>query len=249
MIVLLAESMNVGLFIPCYINQFYPRVAIAALEVLEKQKIDVTCPPGPACCGQPLANAGFSHLGEGCHEQFLKHFSTFDYVVCPSGSCALHLKEHVLAVEQGLPMRERIFELTEFLTDVVGVNALSARFPFRVGIHQSCHGLRGLRLAQMTELVSPAFSKPEKLLNMVEGLRLVALTRKDECCGFGGTFSVEEEAVSVRMGQDRIEDFASQEVDVITGVDMSCLMHLDGILRRQRIKIETLHIAEILNAG
>ena len=244
--------MKVGLFIPCYINQFYPQVAIATLELLEKQKLEVVYPVEQTCCGQPLANSGFEHLTAGCGEIFLNQFRNFDFIVCPSGSCALHLKEHLHVeghAEELKLIASRTFELTEFLADVLEMKTLAARFPHKVALHHSCHGLRGLKLAQMTELVSPPFSKPEKLLKMVDGLSLVDLTRQDECCGFGGGFSVDEEAVSVRMGVDRITDFEAHDAEFITSADMSCLMHIDGILRRKRSGIQTIHIAEILNAS
>jgi L-lactate dehydrogenase complex protein LldE len=239
--------MRVGLFIPCYVNQFYPQVGIATLEILERLNVDVIFPVRQTCCGQPMANSGFEHLTGGCNELFIAQFQNLDYVVCPSGSCTLHLKEH-LHGDGNDTIRSTIFELTEFLTDIVKVESFRSSFPYKVGIHQSCHGQRGLMLSQMSELVARPFSKPEHLLKMVEGLQLVNLTRKDECCGFGGLFSVNEEAVSVRMGKDRIEDFQQHEVEYITGVDMSCLMHLEGILRRQKSKTQVIHIAEILNA-
>lgn len=243
--------MKVGLFIPCYINQFYPKVGIATLELLEQQGIDVGYPVQQTCCGQPMANSGFEHLTENCNALFLDHFSEFDYVVCPSGSCTLHLKEHLHVRNQereAETLRHKVYELTEFLTDVIKLQKISARFPYKVGIHQSCHGQRGLGLSQMSELVAPPFSKPEKLLRMVEGIQIMPLTRVDECCGFGGLFSVNEEAVSVRMGMDRIEDFAAHEVEYITSADMSCLMHMEGILRRKKSPVQVIHIAEILNA-
>jgi L-lactate dehydrogenase complex protein LldE len=128
------------------------------------------------------------------------------------------------------------------------VETIIGNFPHRVGFHQSCHGQRGLKLSQMSELNAPFFSKPEQLLNGIEGIDLVSLKRKDECCGFGGTFCVTEEAISVKMGVDRIKDHEEQQVEYITGGDMSCLMHLEGILRRQNSPIKTIHIAEILNS-
>ena len=131
--------------------------------------------------------------------------------------------------------------------DVLKVKNLSAKFPYKVGIHHSCHGQRGLKIAQMSELVAAPFSKPEKLLKMVEGIQLIPITRADECCGFGGTFCVTEEAISVKMGKDRVADHTKHGVDFITSADMSCLMHLDGILKRQKSKIQVKHIAEILN--
>ena len=243
--------MNIGLFIPCYVDQFYPNVAIASLELLEKLGLTISYPLQQTCCGQPMANSGFEYVTHSCSTNFIENFSTFDYIVCPSGSCTLHIKEH-LSDEQhpaeATSIRSKIFELTEFLTDVVQVKKLNAKFPHKVGLHQSCHAQRGLKLSQMSELVAPAFSKPDTLLRMVEGLELAALERKDECCGFGGMFCVLEEAVSAKMGQDRVADHIRQGVDYITGADMSCLMHLDGILRRQKSSVKTIHIAEILNA-
>lgn len=240
--------MKIGLFIPCYVDQFYPQVGIATLSLLEKLGLDVSYPMDQTCCGQPMANAGYEKLSRECDDLFVKNFSAFDYIVSPSGSCVLHVKEHMHSSNEKAPrVRARIFELTEFLTDILKIEKLSARFPHKVGLHQSCHGQRGLKLSQMSELVAKDFSKPRKLLSMVEGLQLISLDRPDECCGFGGSFCVSEEAVSVKMGKDRITDHLQHEADFITGADMSCLMHLEGILRRQKNKTRVIHIAEILN--
>lgn len=244
--------MKVALFVPCYVDQFYPKAAIATLELLEKVGVDVHFPKGQTCCGQPMANSGYAHLTTGCNDNFVRNFKEFDYIVSPSGSCVLHIKEHLASSGDALAaenIRARIFELTEFLTDVVKVESLKARFPHRVGVHQSCHGQRGLHISQMTELTAPPFSKPLQLLNMVEGIELIDLNRQDECCGFGGTFCVAEEAVSVKMGKDRVADHVAGGAEYITGADMSCLMHLEGILNRQQQQTKVLHIAEILNAG
>ena len=244
--------MTVGLFIPCYVDQFYPNAAIATLQLLKKLGCDVVYPLNQTCCGQPMANSGFEHLTGDCNKLFLKNFSGFDYVVAPSGSCALHIKEH-LHVDgrkaEASQVSNRVYELTEFLTDILKVKSLKASFPHKVGFHQSCHGQRGLMLSQMTELVAPPFSKPGSLLQMVEGIELVPLNRKDECCGFGGTFCVAEEAVSVKMGKDRVEDHVAHHAEYITGVDLSCLMHMEGILKRSHSPVKVIHIAEILNAG
>jgi L-lactate dehydrogenase complex protein LldE len=199
-----------------------------------------------------MANSGYESLTGGCSALFTRNFAGFDYIVCPSGSCTLHIREHLhaeRAEEEAAAIRQRIFELTEFLVDVLQVKELGARFRGKVGLHQSCHGQRGLHLSQMSELVAPPFSKPVQLLRMVEGLELVDLKRNDECCGFGGTFCVQEEAVSVKMGRDRVRDHTGGGADVITGVDMSCLMHLEGILKRQQSRVEVKHIAELLIAG
>ncbi|AQG80826.1 (Fe-S)-binding protein [Spirosoma montaniterrae] len=246
--------MNVGLFIPCYVDQFYPQVARATLQLLESLGCTVAYPLDQTCCGQPMANAGYAHLTDGCNQNFIRNFSGFDYIVAPSGSCTLHIKHHLhgkgdtdeRAAQQ---IQSRIYELTEFLTDVLRVESLPTRLPQRtvVGLHQSCHGQRGLNLAPMSELMrEQGISKPAYLLRLVEGLELVDLDRRDECCGFGGTFCVTEEAISVKMGKDRLADHQRHGVEVITGVDVSCLMHLQGILRRQKSSVQVKHIAELL---
>ncbi len=236
--------MRVGLFIPCYVDQFYPKAAIATLNLLEKLGLEVSYPLNQTCCGQPMANAGYAKLSAGCDALFIKNFSNFDYIVSPSGSCVLHVKDHVA----DSTLAAKMFELTEFLTDVLKIQKLNATFPFKVGLHQSCHGQRGLKLSQMSELVASDFSKPRQLLSMVKGLELITLNRGDECCGFGGSFCVSEEAVSVKMGKDRITDHLYHGAQYITGGDMSCLMHLEGILRRQKQATKVIHVAEILNA-
>lgn len=237
--------MRVGLFVPCYVDQFYPQAGIATLELLEKLGCEVIYPPDQTCCGQPMANSGFEHLTRGCNDLFIQNFQEFDYIVAPSGSCVLHIKEH-LHGDTDIP--QKIYELVEFLTDIIKIEKLEARFHHRVGLHQSCHGQRGLHLAQMSELMAAPYSKPEHLLKMVEGIELVGLDRSDECCGFGGTFCVTEEAVSVKMGKDRVADHLQHGAEYITAADMSCLMHLEGILRRQKSNVQVRHIAEILNS-
>jgi len=242
--------MTVGLFIPCYVDQFYPQVAIASLQLLEKSGCTVDYPLNQTCCGQPMANSGYEHLSQSCNHLFVKNFKDYDYIVCPSGSCTLHIKDHLHDDSNEATaknIRDKVYELTEFLTDILQVKNIKARFPHKVGMHQSCHGQRGLHISQMTELVDAPFSKPLQLLQMVEGLELIHLDRNDECCGFGGTFCVAEEAVSVKMGKDRIADHLQHQAEYITGVDMSCLMHMEGILKRQNKPAKVIHIAEILN--
>lgn len=243
--------MKIALFVPCYIDQFYPQVAVATLQLLERYGCHVVYPPGQTCCGQPMANAGYASLTKGCNKNFVRLFAGCDAVVAPSGSCVLHLKEHLH--DDGNPdaakhIRQNVYELTEFLTDVLKVEAVDATFPHRVGLHVSCHGQRMLGLASMSERVLPPFSKAEQLLKGVKGLQLRSPARKDECCGFGGTFCVTEEAVSVAMGEDRIAEHEAIGVEYITGYDSSCLMHLEGILRRRKSRIKIVHLAEIYNA-
>lgn len=234
---------KVSLFIPCYIDQFYPQVGIASLELLEKLGCEVDFPKKQTCCGQPMANSGFQHITGDLDNRNQELFGQAEYVVCPSGSCTLHLKDHVFHEEP------KVMELCEFISDVLKVKDLNASFPHRVGLHQSCHGLRGLKLAKSSELVAEPFSKMEPLLAMVKGLDLQIPQKPDECCGFGGTFAVSEEAVSAKMGQDRCQDFEEMEVEYITSPDMSCLMHLEGTLKRKGSKTRVIHVAEILNSS
>ncbi len=236
--------MKVGLFAPCYVDQFYPRVAVATLELLERLGCDVAYPCEQTCCGQPMANAGCAEDAEATHRHAAACFEAFDYVVGPSGSCVLHLREHVEETDA-----VRYYELCQFLVEVLRVEHLPASFSGRVGLHASCHGLRGLRLARASERQEPPFDYVACLLDMVEGVERVALDRPDECCGFGGMFAVQEEAVSVRMGADRLDDHLRHGVEVVTGTDMSCLMHLEGLIRRRNLPLRVLHVAEILNGS
>lgn len=250
--------MNVGLFVPCYVEQFYPQVAIATLDLLEKYGCSVAVPGDQTCCGQPLANAGYERASRDLVAAFVDRFEGYDYVVTPSASCALHVVDHYphfasQSAGEGPSVSGKTYELCQFLADVLEVDAVAAEFRHRVGLHYGCHGLRGLRLGAASEL-GPGSNEPgqdrvRRLLDMVEGVEVVPLQRNDECCGFGGTFSVSEEAVSVRMGEDRIADHLSAGAEIITSADMSCLMHLQGIARRQARPVRFVHVAEILNGS
>lgn len=243
--------MKVGLFIPCYINQLYPQVGQATLELLEKLKVDVVYPSGQTCCGQPMANSGYEYEGEGACNNFVNNFKDFDYIVTPSGSCAYHVKKHYDIIPQTddvTNVRNNVYELCDFILNILKIKDLGASFPHKVGVHKSCHGLRGLRLGSCSELVSPTYSYIEELLKEVKGTEIMPVKRSDECCGFGGTFAVSEEAVSVKMGKDKIKDHLESGVEVITATDTSCLMHLEGLVNRNKQPLKILHIAEILNS-
>jgi L-lactate dehydrogenase complex protein LldE len=244
--------MKVGLFIPCYINQLYPQVGIATLELLEKLGVEVDYPMGQTCCGQPLGNSGYESDAKGACQVFVENFKNYDYIVGPSGSCVYHVKKHFDILEQTeevIKVRKNIYELCQFIHDVLGITDIGASFPFKVGLHKSCHGLRGLRLGSCSERMDVPYSTEEDLLKNVKGLVLKKLNRTDECCGFGGTFSVFEEAISVKMGNDRIQDHIDSDVEVITGADHSCLMHLEGLINRNNQPLRVMHIAEILNSS
>jgi L-lactate dehydrogenase complex protein LldE len=242
--------MKVGLFIPCYVDQLKPEVGLATVRLLEQAGCEVEFPEDQTCCGQPMANAGSARAAAKLLDRLVRIFSRFDHVVAPSASCVSMVRNHAadyLGHRADLEaLRPRVFELCEFLHDVVGARSFPAKFPHRVGLHPGCHGLRELRLGRSSELRVPAFDKVRTLLCAVEGLTLVEPSRPDECCGFGGTFALAEHAVSGRMGRDRVGDHAAAGAEVITSTDVSCLLQLEGIARRTGSPVRTLHVAEIL---
>ncbi len=251
--------MRIGLFIPCYIDQLFPQVGMATLQVLEKyggdwasargEDFEIVFPSAQTCCGQPMANTGCTEEARPLAEKFLTIFQTFDAVVCPSGSCVAMVRHHYeeyLAEKEGFAeLKSRTFELCEFLHDVLKVERMVGRFPHRVGLHQSCHGLRELGMGSPSELAIESYSKVRALLATMEDITFAELERPDECCGFGGTFAVNEEAVSCMMGNDRLHDHHQAQTEVLTAADMSCLMHLEGLLRRQKKPLRVMHVAEI----
>ena len=242
--------MRVGLFIPCYIDQMFPRVGLATVRILQWfPEIEIEYPEAQTCCGQPMANTGCLDDTRPLAERFVDLFADYDYVVSPSGSCTSMVRNHYQSFFQSDArfdrLRPRVLELCEFLVDVMGVDSMPHPFPHRVGLHASCHGLRELRLGPCSERMVAAPNKVRMLLERVPEIELVELERADECCGFGGTFAVSEEGVSLLMGLDRVEDHQRAGAEVIAATDSSCLMHMDGILRRHRYPLATMHGAEV----
>lgn len=245
--------MKVGLFVPCYVDAFFPEVAVATLELLERFGCEVGYPLEQTCCGQPMANSGCEADAAGAEALFVRNFEGFDYIVGPSGSCVHHVREHFTAIPQDEAVRRvrsRSYELVEFLHDVLGVREFPwAEFPHTVGLHNGCSALRKLGTASYSEITMPAFSKPMTLLSAVKGINFVTPTRPDECCGFGGTFSVYEEPVSARMGHDKVQDHHRAGAEYIVSADMSCLMHQKGCAERAGLPLKFIHIAQILNGA
>ncbi len=243
--------MRVGLFIPCYIDQFFPQVGMATVEVLQQfPEIEIDFPVAQTCCGQPMANTGCLDDTRPLAERFLEIFVDYDHVVCPSGSCVSMVRNHYESYFHADARYEKLksctWELCEFLVDVLKVTSLPHPFPHKVGLHSSCHGLRELRLGSCSERMDAQPDKVRDLLRMVPQLELVELQRSDECCGFGGTFAVAEEGVSIMMGADRVADHLQAGAEIMTATDTSCLMHMDGIIRRRKQPLAIMHIAEIL---
>jgi L-lactate dehydrogenase complex protein LldE len=241
---------DVQLFVPCYIDQLYPDVAMATATVLRKAGCGVQFDARQTCCGQPMANTGCAADAAALARRHLDLFRG-KTTVCPSGSCVSMVSHHYhdlglsLSVEDEETMA-RTFDLATFLLEVLGVEDLGARFPHRVALHQSCHGLRELGQGSMSERGGPVVAgAAERLLRRVQGLELLMPERRDECCGFGGTFAVAEKALSARMGQDRCAQLGATGAEYMTGGDMSCLMHLDGVRKRSGGP-KAIHLAEIL---
>jgi len=245
--------MKVALFIPCFIDGFFPEVGIATLELLERLGCEVSYPLEQTCCGQPMGNSGCERDAAAVEALWVKNFSGADYVVAPSGSCVHHVRDHLTAVEQTAEvkrLRANTFELVEFLHDVLKVEDFPwAHFPHKVGLHNSCGTLRALRTASMSEIAETPFSKPLDLLRKVRGIEFVTPQRPDECCGFGGTFCVGEEPVSARMGYDKVRDHHQAGADYVVSADSSCLMHQKGCAERLGLGLKFIHIAQILNGA
>ncbi|MDP4004661.1 (Fe-S)-binding protein [Methylobacterium sp. NEAU K] len=245
--------MRVGLFVPCYVDAFEPEVGIATLELLERLGCTVEYPFDQTCCGQPMTNTGCHAEAAATEALFVKNFSGFDYVVAPSGSCVHQVREHLTAIpqtEEVKHVRASTYELVEFLHDVLKVEALPwAEFPHKVAYHGNCNALRGIHHARPSEIVKPFFSKPLDLLRLVKGVELVDLARPDECCGFGGTFSVFEPAVSAKMGYDKVADQNRAGAEYVVSADSSCLMHQKGCAERLGLPLRYIHIAQVLNGA
>jgi L-lactate dehydrogenase complex protein LldE len=243
--------MKIGLFIPCYMNELYPGASMATLELLEKQGLDVEYPQEQTCCGQPMANTGCTKDMKELALHFVELFKDYEYIVGPSGSCVSMVRNGYAQFLEGNPdfesLKNKTFEVCEFLHDIIKPQSFNVSFPYKVGLHNSCHSHREIGLGSPSERNIPYFNKLEALLSKVDGIELVKLSRPDECCGFGGTFAVTESAISAFMGKDRIADHLNAGAEVITGADMSCLMHMDGLIRREGKPLRVMHIVQILN--
>jgi L-lactate dehydrogenase complex protein LldE len=240
--------MRIGLFVPCYVDAFEPEVGIATLELLERFGLSVEYPYDQTCCGQPMTNTGCHQEAAATEALFVKNFSGFDYVVAPSGSCVHQVREHLTAIPQTDEVKAVRAKI--FLHDVLKIEELPwAEFPHKVAYHSNCNALRGIGHARPTELNRPFFSKPLNLLKKVKGLEVVDLTRPDECCGFGGTFSVFEPAVSAKMGYDKVTDQARAGAEYVVSADSSCLMHQKGCAERLGVPLKYIHIAQVLNGA
>jgi len=244
--------MKIGLFIPCYVDVVYPHVGVATYKLLKHLGLDVDYPLNQTCCGQPMANAGFEEQAIPLAESFEEKFKEFDYVVSPSVSCTAFIRlnyPRLLEAKHECTTAKKSMDVIEFLHDVVKMDKRLGTFPHKVSLHNSCHGVRELGLSSPSEEHVNKFNKIKDLLELVDGIQIVEPERPDECCGFGGMFSVEETAVSAQMGKDKVERHIQTGAEYVTGPDCSCLMHMAGVAKKLGLKMEFKHVVEILAAG
>jgi len=229
---------RVALFVTCLADTLYPEVGKATVTVLERLGIEVVFPVEQTCCGQMHANSGYAGEAEVLARRFVEIFEPYDAVVTPSGSCAAQVREHFPVLlggdDRGVPART--WELSQFLTGVLGVEDVGSTYEGTVAYHPTCHSLRLLRIGDA----------PLRLLRAVPGVELVDLPAAEECCGFGGTFAVKNAAVSASMLDEKLAAITASGADGVCACDSSCLMHIGGGLRRQGIDVRSLHLAEIL---
>jgi L-lactate dehydrogenase complex protein LldE len=245
-------NVKIALFVPCLVNNFYPEIARDTLEVLEKLGHDVSYPEGQTCCGQLMTNSGCLEEARPCVEALGKALSgrPSDAVVAPAASCVVAAKENLERLSSSRDARAlpgKTYELTEFLHDVSPIDRPLRPIRRTVSLQMSCHGLRLLELGTASELaVTKPANKFRALLSKIPELIIEEPTR-DECCGFGGTFSVDERDISGKMANDKVADHLSTGADAIVGYDPSCLMSLGGVISRNKTPIEIMHFSALLN--
>ena len=238
--------MKIELFIPCFIDQLYPETAFNTIKVLEKAGCTVNYNTKQTCCGQPAYNAGYWEQAKVIGNKFLDDFSGSDYIVAPSASCVGMVKNgfndlftNTTVHNKCRSMQGHIFELSDFLINVLHKDYFGAELEGRAVYHDSCSALRECKIKE----------EPRQLLSKVHGLEMVEMKDTDMCCGFGGTFAVKFDAISSAMAEQKINNALEMEADFIISTDLSCLMHLDGYIKKNNIPIKTMHIADVLANG
>ena len=238
--------MRVQIFIPCFIDQLYPQTAFNMVKVLEKACCDVVYNGNQTCCGQPAFNAGFWEEAKEVCTKFIKDFDNADYIVCPSASCVGFVRNYYAklfdnssAHNQVKNLSKRIFEFSEFLTDIVGIQNFGAELEAIATYHDSCAALRECKIKD----------GPRNLLSHVKGLQMIEMNDVETCCGFGGSFAVKFDSISVAMADQKINNALATKADYIISTDISCLMHLDGYIKNKGLSIKTMHIADVLASG
>jgi len=239
--------MNIQLFIPCYIDQLYPQTAFNTIKLLEKAGCKVHYNPEQTCCGQPAFNSGYWKEASSMAKKFLVDFNAEMPVVSPSGSCTGYIKRHYHKILNDRPaglqqfekMKDSIYELSDFLVNILHVENLDATFPHKVTCHDSCSALREYGIKH----------EPRRLLSRVKGLELIEMPESDTCCGFGGTFAVKNNAVSTAMVEKKVQNAVETGAEFIVSTEASCLMNINAYCSKQKIPVRGIHLADVLASG
>ncbi len=232
------------LFIQCLIDALYPEVAVDLTNTLERLGIDFFYPKSQTCCGQPLFNTGHRREAIQAAKKFITLFEPADFIVCPSGSCVHMVKYHYLDLfidnhkwyQRAKNVSNKIYEYTEFLVDILNITDVQATYPEKVTYHDSCHLLRGLGIQE----------QPRLLLKNVKGLQLIEMSDSEKCCGFGGAFAFQHPKISSSMLEDKVNNIIASGAEAVVGCDVSCLMNIEGMIKKRALPIDVLHIAQVL---
>ncbi|HEX8462717.1 MAG TPA: (Fe-S)-binding protein [Segetibacter sp.] len=238
--------MNVQIFIPCFVDQLYPETAFNMVKVLEKAGCNVAYNANQTCCGQPAYNAGFQEESKAVCAKFLKDFKGAEYIVAPSASCVGFIRNYYSKIFDNssdhnnvTKIADKTFEFSEFMVKVLGVEKIGARLKGKATYHDSCPGLRECRIKE----------EPRRLLANVAGLEIAEMEDVETCCGFGGSFAVKFEAISIAMAEQKVSHALATGAQYLISTDLSCLMHLDGYIKNKGYNLKTLHIADVLANG
>ena len=238
--------MKVHVFIPCFVDQLYPTAGFNTIKVLEKAGCEVIYNAEQTCCGQPAFNAGYWGESRDVCKKMMRDFSDAEIVVVPSASCTGFVKNYYSKLfdnasnhKEILSFQTKVFELSDFLINVLKVDDLGAKLDKKATYHDSCAALRECKIKD----------EPRKLLNNVSGLELVEMADNETCCGFGGTFAVKFEDISVAMGEQKAENASNTGAEILISTDLSCLMHINGVLQLKESKLVSMHLADVLASG
>ncbi|MEO6838743.1 MAG: (Fe-S)-binding protein [Ginsengibacter sp.] len=238
--------MRVQLFVPCFVDQIYPHTAFNMVKVLEKACCDISYNTNQTCCGQPAYNAGFRDECKSVAAKFINDFDNSDYIVAPSASCVGFVRNYYTELfrdsSQHNPAKDlssRIFEFTEFLTKIIKIENFGAELHVKATYHDSCAALRECKIKE----------EPRRLLEKVTGLELIEMADAETCCGFGGTFAVKFDSISVAMADQKLRHVLDSGATHIISSDISCLMHLQGVITKKKLPLTTMHIADVLASG
>lgn len=238
--------MKIELFVPCFVDQLYPETAFNTIKVLEKAGCEIIYNAKQTCCGQPAYNAGYWEQAKEIGNKFLNDFTETQYIVAPSASCVGMVKNgfndlftNTIVHNKCRSLQANIFELSDFLINVLKKDYFGAELDGRAVYHDSCSGLRECKIKD----------EPRQLLAKVHGLEMVEMKDTDMCCGFGGTFAVKFDAISSAMAEQKVNNALAMDAEYIISTDLSCLMHLEGYIKKNNIPIKTMHIADVLANG